>query len=193
MRNMFFLIQRVIRASIFFNFKGEKMSADGLPQAIREKNNAWIADLLAKGEDVNGVDRNGCPHLFMAVASGDLSIVLLLLRANAYVNITLASSVTPLHLAVLGNHTDIVGALLQYGAEAHLEDKWEKTARDWAKTLQYREVLEVMDLFAQTLSDEKLEGLDLMDNPWMVGGSDYEFFTQEELEFRGLTGDFQFG
>ncbi len=64
---------------------------------------------------------------------GKLEAVQTLLRLGANVDLADSEGMTPLHLAVLGGHVDIVGLLLSSGASTSLANEFGDTAADMAR------------------------------------------------------------
>lgn len=86
--------------------------------------------------------RGGVLHLL--AKRGDLAAVRWLLAHGADPNARWAhwdSDVTPLHLAILANHPDVVRTLLEAGADPRIQDsKHESDARGWADFFERREI-----------------------------------------------------
>ena len=55
------------------------------------------------------------------------------------------AEVTPLHLAVLGNHAEVVRSLLQAGADPRIRDsKHDSDAMGWAEFFQRSEIVRII-------------------------------------------------
>jgi hypothetical protein len=55
------------------------------------------------------------------------------------------AEVTPLHLAVLGGHADIVGLLLEAGADPRVRDsKHDSDAIGWAEFFRRRDIVQIL-------------------------------------------------
>jgi uncharacterized protein len=64
---------------------------------------------------------------------GNLQAAQTLVRLGANVDLADSEGMTPLHLAVLGGHVEIVGLLLSSGASTSLTNEFGDTAADMAK------------------------------------------------------------
>lgn len=87
-------------------------------------------------------DKNGWTLLHLASNRGHIEVVNAFL--NKYpkeVNTTNKDGVTPLHLAVRSNNFEIVQRLLKAGADPKLKDKDSKSALDYAKTEEMKNLL----------------------------------------------------
>jgi uncharacterized protein len=92
-----------------------------------------IPNLLARGAYIDTKNNFGHTPLHLCCAQGRLYAVTCLLHKGADVNAPTAvesGSVTPLHLAIQHNHSDIVRLLLAFGADAGLRNAEKKTAFD---------------------------------------------------------------
>ena len=94
---------------------------DPLGHAISEGNLEAVQELLADGDDVNGVCRPYGTPLQTAVVTGDEEMVRLLLKTGAYVNTKGGKYQTPLLAAVLCGHEEIVALLLRHKADVLTE------------------------------------------------------------------------
>lgn len=127
------------------SFKPRQLSAtccdrNPNPQKQRKK----IRALLKAGEDIHETDKNGVTPLHCAVRFRSPTAVATLLEHGANVNqVCKRSGSTPLHRAVTttgapgtaGRHLEakeIVGLLLQYGADPSIKNKNGKTPLDYA-------------------------------------------------------------
>jgi ankyrin repeat protein len=86
-------------------------------------NRRVIAQLLAKGADVNAADSDGSTPLIKASAAGDAATVRLLISHGAKVNSEI-NTFTPLTAAAWYGHTDIVRVLLDNGADVNAKDAY---------------------------------------------------------------------
>ena len=97
------------------------LAGDPLGHAISEGNLEAVQELLADGDDVNGVCRPYGTPLQTAVVTGDEELVRLLLKTGADVNIKGGQYQTPLLAAVLCGHEEIVALLLRRKADVLTE------------------------------------------------------------------------
>jgi len=88
--------------------------------------------------------------LTSAVTSGDESTVSALLAAGADVNESTSGGQTPLILAVIFGHTQIVQQLVQAGADPQQRDNLGLNAFDWAKRRGLTEALDILTNTQQT-------------------------------------------
>jgi ankyrin repeat protein len=82
--------------------------------------------------------------LTSAVQSGDESAVSAILAGGANVNETTSGGQTPLILAVIFGHTNIVEQLVQAGADPEQRDNLGLNAMDWAKRRGLTEALDIL-------------------------------------------------
>jgi ankyrin repeat protein len=86
--------------------------------------------------------------LHMVAKRGDMRAVKWLLDRGADPNARWShwnAEVTPLHLAILGNHAEIVRLLLAAGADPTIHDSMhDGDAMDWAEFFQHREIVEML-------------------------------------------------
>ena len=84
-----------------------------------------IVELLAKhGMDVNIMDNYGCTPLHLASWHGQLALVHMLLRFGGWRSVAAVAdrTGTPLHLAVVGGHMDVITHLLKEGCPIDIRD-----------------------------------------------------------------------
>jgi hypothetical protein len=90
--------------------------------------------LLSNGVDVDTRTRDGETALGAAAAAGDIRIARLLMERGANINSrTTISRETPLTMAAQMNRLEMVGLLLDHGADAGARDVTGRTALDWAR------------------------------------------------------------
>ena len=98
--------------------------------------------LLAKGADINAVDRLQKNAMTYAAGQGQTDIVVLLLKAGVDPNAVYAHDLTALMWAAGYGKTDTVKALLAAGAKPALKDDRGKTALDIAREGKFDETVE---------------------------------------------------
>ena len=76
-----------------------------------------VKELVSAGADVNTTGQFEVTPLHVAVASGNLSTTLTLLKAGADVNARVDSGSTAFSVAEVKNHTEIANLILEYGGE----------------------------------------------------------------------------
>jgi len=94
---------------------------------------SFVRLLVAYGSDVNYPNEDGETALFGAVRAGDLATIVFLCESGADVNTcSMKESITPLHLAALVDRSDIIEALLRFGASVFNLDDEEETPLHYA-------------------------------------------------------------
>lgn len=123
----------------------------------------FLPAVLAASDSLSG---NKALHL--CAANGHVDVLRLLIAHGADVNATNISGSTPLHYASLTGQLNVVKELIQNNAMAVVENKYEKTALDEARSAKkdtvadflvshVEETNEVPDLDLEKGSDEKLD------------------------------------
>jgi len=102
-------------------------ACNGRPEAI--------AVLLERGADPNRTNLHGHAPLCGAARRGDLRSTRLLLAHGARVDHAGDDGRTPLMLAVMFDHAEVVGVLLEAGADGRRHDKAGREARELALTM----------------------------------------------------------
>jgi len=88
-----------------------------LNKAVRAGDVKKVEKLLRSGENPNQQSYGGPAPLHLAAEKGNIQIITLLLNAKAQVNITTnGGKTTPLTLAVINSHNEVVKLLLKNGA-----------------------------------------------------------------------------
>jgi ankyrin repeat protein len=102
--------------------------------------------LLQKGANVNTLQITGEPLLFHPIRKGNESMVGLLLKNGADVNVADESCFgnTALHLAVHFNYESIVSLLLKKGADIDAQDKDGNTPLHSAKILGHESIVKLL-------------------------------------------------
>jgi ankyrin repeat protein len=91
--------------------------------------------------DVDVVDRKNRTPLYLAAITGDLDIVELLLRYNAYVDARSVKGWRPLHNAARSGYWEMVELLVAYGASVNVWDNDGYSPLDMAEGDDVREFL----------------------------------------------------
>jgi hypothetical protein len=101
-----------------------------LASAVADEDVDRVRELIAQGENVNGKDEayDDITPLFVAVETGDLEIVQLLLDAGAKVNARSSNKRTPLMQIDSDATPELVDLLVRNGAKLNLTDKENNTA-----------------------------------------------------------------
>lgn len=133
--------------------KGAKKWLEGRPlqlellKAVEREDINKVKGLLEAAVSVNVQDHNGFSPLFSAAESNNKDMAALLIAHGAYINIQSTASVgfTPLSIAAIRGHTEIVNMLLKKGANPHLKDDiFGQTALDVAKKAGYQEIVNLL-------------------------------------------------
>ena len=104
-----------------------------------------VRSLIATGADVNLKDHNKLTPLHIACFIGSENIADLLIKNQANINIDITEKPiveSPLHLASLKNHHEIVRLLLENGADIDAIDKNGKTPLNYAMSANSTETIE---------------------------------------------------
>jgi ankyrin repeat protein len=101
---------------------------DHLADAVNADDVARVVDLIAAGEDVNGLDLFGTP-LHWAVAKGRLAIAVILIDRGADLEaLGEPEEARPLHTAALNGQAEMAAFLLSRGAKVDARDAAGRTA-----------------------------------------------------------------
>ena len=94
--------------------------------AIENKDIGGVQAALKQGANVNAINSNGCPALYMATGNGETDIVKLLLDKHANVNAAAGKSLdclgTSLNIAAFHGNIEIARILLDHHADVNLRD-----------------------------------------------------------------------
>lgn len=83
-------------------------------------NASAVERLLAEGEPIDGLDRNGQTALMLAATQGHATVIDRLLPHGPNLDITAKHGLSALMLAIVNRHTDVAAALLTAGADTAL-------------------------------------------------------------------------
>jgi hypothetical protein len=98
-----------------------------LIKAVDSSNIQNTVQLIAKGADVNAIDKYGSSALMWAVFRGQLEICKLLVAHGAHVNARDAAANTSLMWAVREGSLEICKFLIAHGADLYVQDKFGET------------------------------------------------------------------
>jgi ankyrin repeat protein len=104
-----------------------------------------VAQLLAKGADVNAVDRLMKNAMTYAAGEGRTEVVKLFIAKGVNPNTLYEHELTALMWAAGGGHAETVRALLDAGANTGLKDDRGKTAADIARELKFEDVAKLIE------------------------------------------------
>ncbi len=104
-------------------------------------NRAMVGMLLKKGADPNK-SNEGYTAINYAAGSGYTEVVKALIEGGANINQVHVDGTTPLINASIGGNAALVKLLIDMGADISIKDPGGKTALDYAKNKQVKELLE---------------------------------------------------
>ncbi len=90
---------------------------DRLHKAARENDIRHMRNLIARGTDVNGLDKAGTTPLFHTADKGSVEAAKLLLDNGANINHAVPQGGMPLHSALFKQHTELSLFLIDNGAD----------------------------------------------------------------------------
>jgi Ankyrin repeats (3 copies) len=131
--------------------------------------------------------------LTQAVTSGDESAVSALLAGGANVNETTSGGQTPLILAVIFGHTNLIKLLIKAGADPHVRDNLGLDAIEWAKRRGLTEAVGILTNTSQTATAPRKIVVNIEDRKESAPKAPAETVTREtvasdEKSRRWLTG-----
>ncbi len=104
-----------------------------------------IEYLLNNLASINALDKEGQTALMWGAQRGSIEVVELLLQRGAKVDVQNNGGQTALILASIRGHKDIVKALLTAGASTEIMDFKNRSAIDWARSINRPEVIVVLE------------------------------------------------
>jgi ankyrin repeat protein len=111
----------IVYAIVFFGFSlANAGSYEDFFVAIKQDNPAAVASLLGRGFDPNTVDPEGLPGLYIALRDGSLKTARVLIDwPKTNVEVRTAQDESPLMMAALKGHLDLVKTLLARDADVN--------------------------------------------------------------------------
>lgn len=103
-----------------------------------------VQQFIREGADVNSIDEDEIPVLFLALDSGQIDVIEELLRAGADVNYSDDIGFTPLMVSVNQGRSDILKLFIKYGADIDAQNALGGTAASYAKDIGAMEDLEIL-------------------------------------------------
>ena len=107
-----------VRCKLRHNRRRDRLQLTCIHTAICRKDPELLKTLIRGGADVNLYDTQMCSVLWHAVDTGHVEITRLVLNApNCHVDFADGLRMTPLHVAAIHGHVDIIKLLLESGAK----------------------------------------------------------------------------
>jgi hypothetical protein len=116
-----------------------------------------VKEALDSGTDVNARRENGDTALICAVQNDRVDVVRELIDRGADVNATRQDGLSALMVASFFGLSQIVELLLENGAEINQKDRLGLTARGWAEARDFREVIDVLELYESAINSKEVE------------------------------------
>ncbi|XP_071763948.1 fibronectin type 3 and ankyrin repeat domains 1 protein [Centroberyx gerrardi] len=85
------------------------------------------------------------PLMRVSAVTGNAEVASLLLRAGADVNVRDRDGKTPLMIAVLNNHEDLVKLLLENGADRLVKNEFGSSAKEMAKAFERKSIMQLLE------------------------------------------------
>jgi ankyrin repeat protein len=95
---------------------------DLVHKAVMRHSRPEVAQAIARGGDVDALDREGRTPLFYAAKDGDSAVAMELIRQGANVNAQDKGLETPLHFAARAYQPEVAELLLKNGANVDAQD-----------------------------------------------------------------------
>uniref|UniRef100_A0A8C1ZKA8 Fibronectin type III and ankyrin repeat domains 1 n=1 Tax=Cyprinus carpio TaxID=7962 RepID=A0A8C1ZKA8_CYPCA len=106
-----------------------------------------IKYMIQDGCEVDVMDKVSLwtPLMRVSAISGNAAVASILLQAGADVNVRDKAGKTPLMVAVLNNHVELVKLLLDSGADHHMKNEYGAGAADMAKAFGRQSIINLLD------------------------------------------------
>ncbi|XP_051502088.1 ankyrin repeat domain-containing protein 23-like isoform X1 [Myxocyprinus asiaticus] len=106
-----------------------------------------ISYMIQEGCEVDVRDKVSLwtPLMHVSAISGDAAVASILLQAGADVNVRDKAGKTPLMVAVLNNHEELVKLLLDSGADHHIKNEYGAGAADMAKAFERENIMNLLE------------------------------------------------
>ncbi len=110
-----------------------------------------VSRLIEAGADVNHACKGSWTALIVAAKEGRLDVVDVIVKSDKIdVNFVTPEGNSALHFAVSNNHPEIVGRLLDHGANVNVVNREGLTVLDIAKNKQYLEIKKMIERHLQS-------------------------------------------
>ena len=138
---VFMLIARVSLLDIV-----DRRVVEGFHYAARSGNVSMVVDMLCNGVPIDCCNKGGETALWLATANNRTDVARVLLERGANVNWkNNYYGRTPLMIAAMDNSTDVMKVLLHHRADRSIMDVEGKTALDWARWGERKEVMWLLE------------------------------------------------
>jgi ankyrin repeat protein/protein-tyrosine phosphatase len=108
--------------------------------------------------DINIADSNGNTPLLLAVMSGNVNCVAMLLNKGASVNVCSMLGTTPLHVAAERGHVNFVHLLLGAGAHVNAQDNFGQTPLHLAAKNNQKEIVKILKQHGANVNIADIDG-----------------------------------
>jgi ankyrin repeat protein len=159
-------VASLVRAGADVNAKETWSGQTALMWAAAEGDSAMVSALLKLGADLHARSNGGTTPFVFAVRKGDMRTVQAMLSAGADVNEKRSGDyATPLLVAIINGHEDLVDLLLDKGADPNAEGGSTNLTVTGARAGEIKITLKT-PTFRQQLRDTGTEGWNGLQNSW---------------------------
>ncbi|KAL0964778.1 hypothetical protein UPYG_G00328810 [Umbra pygmaea] len=125
----------------------DKAGCTALHWAVDGGHLAVLKHMIQDGCEVDARDNVSfwTPLMRVSAIRGDAAVASLLVKAGAGVNLMDRDDKTPLMIASLNNHEDLVKLLLENGADCGIQTKFGKSAIDMAKAFKRKSIIHLLE------------------------------------------------
>lgn len=155
--------------------KKQEAGADQLWSTIETGSPKQLEKLLATGQAINFVDKNGVTPLLHAACYNHVEVVRTLIERGANVNAVRVDGFTPLLLAIFFGHADVVRVLVESGADVTATTRFGTSAHMWASARGFHQISDYLQREVKprvSVADDSFEapvatavGVDLAQSP----------------------------
>ena len=159
-------IKSLVRAGADVNAKEKWSGQTALMWAAAQGDSAMVTELLKLGADLHAKSNEGTTPFMFAVRKGDLRSVQAMLAAGADVNEKRSGDLaTPLLVAIINGHADLVDLLLDKGADPNAEGGSTQVANTGSKAREVKITFKTPS-FNEQLRDVGSKGSNGINNSW---------------------------